>query len=73
MRAIKATVRMAARLAAAGALLLIGGVIVNGTVGAVTDAKGPRAKSPVLSLANRGKQIFRFETFGDQGRRAPTP
>jgi hypothetical protein len=58
-------------LAAVGALLLLGGIIFNGTVSAITGSGGDRSPDEVNTaqsrqLFNRGKRIFRFDTFGDQ-------
>src|ERR671936_1812306 len=55
-------------LAGVAALLLLGGVLVNGTVSAFSD----RATSHDPGQANadrlfvEGRQVFRFDTFGDQ-------
>jgi hypothetical protein len=66
----KATVSFL-KLAAVGALLLLGGIIFNGTVSAITGSSSdasPEALNTAQSreLLNRGKRIFRFDTFGDQ-------
>ena len=59
--------RMAVALAA---VALAGGVLFN--VSAVSKPARPRATPPPASkrtairLINRGRQIFRFDTFGDQ-------
>jgi hypothetical protein len=58
-------------LAAVSALLLLGGIIFNATVSAITGSGGggsPDAINTVQSrqLFERGKKIFRFDTFGDQ-------
>jgi hypothetical protein len=66
MRAIRRTGRFAVTLAAVVALFSLAGVTVNGTVSAVTDTHGPQAMNPDLSLVSKGRQIFRFDTFGDQ-------
>ena len=57
--------------AVVGALLLLGGVIANGTVAAFSAGKG--ANSPGnrdakarIGLFEQGKEIFRFDTFGDE-------
>ena len=60
-----------ATLAAVSALLLLGGIIFNATVSAITGSGGggsPDAINTVQSrqLFERGKKIFRFDTFGDQ-------
>jgi hypothetical protein len=58
-------------LAAVGALLLLGGIIFNGTVSAITGSSSDASPDAVNTaqsreLFNRGKRIFRFDTFGDQ-------
>ena len=60
-----------ATLATVSALLLLGGIIFNATVSAITGSGGggsPDAINTVQSrqLFERGKKIFRFDTFGDQ-------
>jgi hypothetical protein len=60
-----------ATLAAVGAVLLLGGIIFNGTVAAFTGS-GSTSSPDAVNKANsrelfaHGKQIFRFDTFGDQ-------
>jgi hypothetical protein len=55
-------------LSAVAALLLLGGILVNGTVSAFSD----RSTQHDAGLANaqrlflEGRQVFRFDTFGDQ-------
>ena len=56
---------------AVGALLLLGGIIFNGTVSAITGSGSNRNADAVNAaqsrqLFNRGRRIFRFDTFGDQ-------
>jgi hypothetical protein len=60
-------------LAAVGALLLLGGIIFNGTVSAITgsgrgDGRNPdvAAKKQADKLFREGRRIFRFDTFGDE-------
>jgi hypothetical protein len=67
---LKRAVRFVAALSGVAALLLLGGVIINGTVRAVA---GPAAQSPDATatmasqkLFRQGRQVFRFDTFGDQ-------
>ena len=48
---------------AVGALLLLGAVIFNGTVSALSTG---RAEVGGNALLRQGKQVFRFDTFGDQ-------
>jgi hypothetical protein len=59
-------------LAAAGVacLLLLGSVIFNGTVSAVsnrhTEAKSDPTQRRADSLIRQGRRVFRFDTFGDE-------
>ena len=60
-------------LAAVGALLLLGGILFNGTVSAITgsgrsDSPNPDvvAKKQADKLFEEGRQTFRFDTFGDE-------
>src|SRR6478672_11207831 len=66
--------RTVAVSAIAAALVLLAGVVINGTVGALSAA---RSKTPPPSrdasqaksasaLFLQGRQIFRYDTFGDQ-------
>jgi hypothetical protein len=55
--------RLLAVLGAVAVLLLLGGVVLNGTVGALSANRAGSAESPLL---RQGKQVFRFDTFGDQ-------
>jgi mono/diheme cytochrome c family protein len=63
--------RVIAVSAIAAALVLVAGVIVNGTRSAFSAAKSPpsrdasQAKS-ANALFLQGRQIFRYDTFGDQ-------
>lgn len=66
MRAIRGVARFAVTLAAVGALVLVAGIVANGTVSAVTRTNGPHAMNPDLSLVTKGRQVFRYDTFGDQ-------
>jgi hypothetical protein len=50
-------------LSAVGALLLLGAVVFNGTVRAVS---GSRSDGGGKALLRQGKRAFRFDTFGDQ-------
>jgi cytochrome c peroxidase len=52
-------------LAGVAGLLLLGGLIFNGTVSAFS-AKSDRAARPGTSLFVHGRSVFRFDTFGDQ-------
>jgi hypothetical protein len=60
-------------LAAVGMLLLLGGIILNGTVSAITGSGGSDSRKPHVTankqaqkLFKEGRRIFRFDTFGDQ-------
>jgi hypothetical protein len=55
--------RCLAVLGAVGALLLLGAVLFNGTVSAFSTS---RAEVGGNALLRQGKQVFRFDTFGDQ-------
>lgn len=71
MRVARRLVGLLAFSLVVAALLLLGGLIVNGAVSAVssdTAARDPDAASTKTSqrLFREGRQIFRFDTFGDQ-------
>src|SRR6266511_364456 len=66
MRAVKRVARVGVTLGVVAALVLVAGVVVNGTVSAVTQTNRPHAMNPDLSLVTKGRQIFRYDTFGDQ-------
>ena len=57
-------------IAAGGLVLYVGLVIANGTMSAVSA--GPNAepdqanRKAALQLFERGRRIFRFDTFGDE-------
>jgi hypothetical protein len=60
-------------LAAVAALLLLGGIIFNGTVSAITGSGGGDGRNPDVAakkqadkLFREGRRIFRFDTFGDE-------
>jgi hypothetical protein len=60
-------------LAAVAGLLLLGGIIFNGTVAAITGSRGSDGRNPDIAanrqaqkLFKEGRRIFRFDTFGDQ-------
>jgi hypothetical protein len=58
-----------AMIAAGSLVLFIGVVIVNGTVGAVSaPGSDPEEENrkPAQQLFDQGRQIFRFDTFGDE-------
>jgi len=66
--------RVVAVSAIAAALVLLAGVVINGTVGALsaarTKAPPPSRDASQAKSANalflQGRQIFRYDTFGDQ-------
>ena len=60
-RLVKATTA----LAGACLLLLLGSVLLNGTVHAFSLGSS-RARPSAEALAAAGKQVFRYDTFGDQ-------
>jgi hypothetical protein len=57
-------------LGGAAALLLLSGVLVNGTSSAMTSSQTKAASDPTRARADRlvaqGRRVFRFDTFGDQ-------
>ncbi|HEV8251682.1 MAG TPA: hypothetical protein VGQ15_17055 [Gaiellaceae bacterium] len=59
---------LASSLALAGvaALLLLGGIVVNGTVSAVSSTSSDPGQANADNLFLEGRQVFRFETFGDE-------
>ena len=61
----KALGRLAVLFGAA-LVLYLAVVVVNGTVAAVSSRAAKPAASPSSRLLARGRQIFRFDTFGDQ-------
>jgi mono/diheme cytochrome c family protein/cytochrome c5 len=60
--------RMIGSVLGVAGLLLLGGVIFNGTVSAFATKKAPVDvdKKNAAALFNEGRQIFRYDTFGDQ-------
>jgi mono/diheme cytochrome c family protein len=53
-------------LSSVGALLLLGGIVVNGTVSAVSGTSSDPGEANADRLFLEGRQVFRFETFGDE-------
>jgi mono/diheme cytochrome c family protein len=53
-------------LAGVAALLLLGGIVVNGTVSAVSGTSSDPGQANADELFLEGRQVFRFETFGDE-------
>jgi mono/diheme cytochrome c family protein len=73
--------RLVVASAVVGAILLLGGVIANGSVAAFSgddndnpgacesqsvDKPGPECTAALKELFEQGKQVFRFDTFGDE-------
>ena len=69
MAFVKRIVASTFAAAGLGVVLLIGFVLVNGTVSAVS-AKSSRGGDPTAARAERlvaqGRRVFRFDTFGDE-------
>jgi cytochrome c5 len=63
---------LASTLVVAGAtlLVLLGSVLVNGSVSALSQARAAGSPDPTVANANRmiaqGRNVFRFDTFGDE-------
>jgi len=58
-----------AALFAVALMVYVAAVVVNGTVGAVSSSPASASRaaaSPASRTLARGRQIFRFDTFGDQ-------
>jgi hypothetical protein len=73
MAILRKAVAYLGTLAAVGTLLLLGGIIFNGTVSAITGSGGNgsrnadvAAKKHMQKMFKEGRRIFRFDTFGDQ-------
>src|SRR6188472_649831 len=69
MSVVKRLVQRAIALAAVAAFVLLGALVVNGVASSVSPAKGDslaKTKPFNQQLFERGRQIFRFDTFGDQ-------
>ena len=72
MSVVKRLVQRAIALAAVAAFLLLGALVVNGVASSVSTASPPKGNSLAKTkpfnqqLFERGRQIFRFDTFGDQ-------
>src|SRR4051794_31321350 len=62
---MRPTVRSLRRVVAAAALLLLGGALLN--VAAYSrPARRPSAKTRATALFDRGRRVFRMDTFGDE-------
>jgi hypothetical protein len=70
MAIIKKIILSSLALGAVGALLLLGGVLFNGTVSAMTSSHAKAKGDPTQTRADRlivqGRRVFRFNTFGDE-------
>jgi hypothetical protein len=70
MAVIKRLLALSLVVAGVAGLLLLGGIVVNGTVSAFSSRTGDLKKDPGRANADRlfveGRQVFRFDTFGDQ-------
>ena len=69
MSVVKRLVQRAIALAAVAAFVLLGALVVNGVASSVSPAKGDslaKTKPFNQQLFERGRHIFRFDTFGDQ-------
>jgi cytochrome c5 len=70
MAAFKKLVGSLLALAGIAVLALLGGVLLNGTVSAVSAAHAGASADPAQRNADRqvaqGRQVFRFDTFGDE-------
>jgi hypothetical protein len=70
MAIIKKIILSSLALGAVGALLLLGGVLFNGTVSAMTSSHAKAKSDPTQTRADRlivqGRRVFRFNTFGDE-------
>jgi mono/diheme cytochrome c family protein len=69
MAVIKKLVVSSLALTGVAGLLLLGGIVFNGTVSAFSNQRA-KSHDPGLANADRlfleGRQVFRFDTFGDQ-------
>jgi len=70
MAAFKKLARPLLALAGVAALMLLGSVVFNGTVSAVTASRTAASPDSVQQNAGRqvelGREVFRFNTFGDE-------
>jgi hypothetical protein len=67
---VKKIVASALTVAGIAAVLLLAVVVVNGTVGAVSASRSTgradATKARAARLVERGRRVFRFDTFGDE-------
>ena len=69
MAIIKKLLHASVALGGIAALLLLGSVLFNGTVGAAPSGKTVKldpTQSRAISLVSEGRRVFRFNTFGDE-------
>jgi hypothetical protein len=70
MTILKKLILSTIALAGIAALLLLGSVLVNGTVSAMTGTRAAAGADPTQrradALVAQGRRVFRFDTFGDQ-------
>src|SRR3954467_2797059 len=70
MAAFRKLIATVVALGGVAALMLLGSVVFNGTVSAVTASHTAVSADPSTRdadrLVARGRQVFRFDTFGDE-------
>ena len=69
MAIIKKLFHASVALGGIAALLLLGSVLFNGTVGAAPSGKTVKldpTQRRAISLVSQGRRVFRFNTFGDE-------
>ena len=69
MAIIKKLLHASVALGGIAALLLLGSVLFNGTVGAAPSGKTVKldpTQRRAISLVSEGRRVFRFNTFGDE-------
>jgi hypothetical protein len=70
MTILKKLILSTIAVAGIAALLLLGSVLVNGTVSAMTGTRAAASADPTQrradALVAQGRRVFRFDTFGDQ-------
>src|ERR671936_745 len=66
MAVVKKLLASALVLAGVAGLLLLGGIVFNGTVSALSSGSSDPARANADKLFLQGRDVFRFETFGDE-------
>jgi cytochrome c peroxidase len=66
MALVKRVLAFSLAVAGVAGLLLLGGIVVNGTVSAVSSTSGDPGQANADKLFLEGRQVFRFDTFGDE-------